>query len=136
MKKILMLATLLTACSTVYKVNYTTTQNEKEKTLQGIINREIIESDTTFRWFGTNYKYAQPDAAAVATFKQNKNKFTMMVFGGTWCEDTQNLLPMFYKLIEKSEYPQKRITLVGVNRKKKAATNYLPNTISKMCLHL
>lgn len=120
MKKILVLASLLASCSTAYKINYTTTQNEKEKTLQGIINRNIIEADTTFKWFPTNYKYAQPDAGAVTAFKQNKTKFKMMVFGGTWCEDTQNLLPMFYKLADKSEFPQKRITLVGVNRKKES----------------
>lgn len=93
-------------------------QNAKEKTLKGVINKKIIQADTTFKWFNTNYNFAQPSANAIQVFQQNKSKFKMMVFGGTWCEDTQNLLPMFYKLIDKSEYPEKRITLVGVDRQK------------------
>jgi thiol-disulfide isomerase/thioredoxin len=47
----------------------------------------------------------------------------MIVFGGTWCEDTQNLLPMFYKLINQSNYPEKRITLVGVDRQKQSGND-------------
>lgn len=93
-------------------------QNEKEKTLKGVISRDIIVADTTFKWFTTNYQFANPDANAVATFAANKSKFKMIVFGGTWCEDTQNLLPLFYKLVDKSNYPIKRLTLVGVDRQK------------------
>lgn len=42
-----------------------------------------------------------------------------MFFGGTWCHDTQNLWPIFYRLIDKSGYPEKNITLIAVDRKKK-----------------
>jgi len=124
MKKIIILALALVGCTSTNKINYNTSEalhnNISEKTLQGIINRNIIETDTTFKWFGANFKFAQPDAAAIETFNLKKNKFKMIVFGGTWCEDTQNLLPMFYKLVEKSNYPQKKITLVGVNRQKQS----------------
>jgi len=46
-----------------------------------------------------------------------------VIFGGTWCEDTQNLLPLFYKLIEQSKYPKRKITLVGVDREKKSGND-------------
>ena len=128
MKKIIILALVFVSCKSINKVNFTTIDavynNTNEKTLQGIINRKIIEADTTFKWFSTNFKYAQPDAAAIETFNLKKNKFKMIVFGGTWCEDTQNLLPMFYKLVEKSDYPQKKITLVGVNRQKQSGNQF------------
>jgi thiol-disulfide isomerase/thioredoxin len=42
----------------------------------------------------------------------------MVVFGGTWCEDTQNLLPKFYQLVNASGYPQSKISLIAVDRKK------------------
>lgn len=124
MKKIIIIALAFASCKSANKINFTTSQalhnNINEKTLQGIINRNIIEADTTFKWFGDNFKFAQPTADAIEIFSKNKNKFKLIVFGGTWCEDTQNLLPMFYKLIEKSNYPQKKITLVGVNRQKQS----------------
>lgn len=88
------------------------------KILRGIINRSLLEKDTAFKWFADNYKYGTPDAAAVEAFAKNKDKFSIVVFGGTWCHDSQNLLPSFYKLIDKSAYPQNKVFLIGVDRNK------------------
>ena len=120
MKKLLFIAIVFASCSPRYKTFYAMHESKNEKVLQGNISRSIIEADTTFKWFATNFNFAQPDAAAIDIFKRNKSKFKMIVFGGTWCEDTQNLLPLFYKLVEQSGYPQSKITLVGVDRKKQS----------------
>lgn len=127
MKNIVILSFLVIffSCSTTHKINYTTTFNGHEKILQGVINRSFIESDTSFPWFANNYKYAQPALTAIETFKNKQDQFSLMVFGGTWCEDTQNLLPLFYKLIDASEYPAKKLTLVGVNRAKQSGIDSL-----------
>ncbi len=118
------------SCSSTHKINYTTTLNGHEKILQGVINRSLIESDTSFPWFANNYEYAQPAVTAIEIFKNKKNQFSLMVFGGTWCEDTQNLLPLFYKLLDASEYPAKKIILVGVNRAKQSGVDSLSNKFS------
>ena len=47
----------------------------------------------------------------------------MIVFGGTWCEDTQNLLPQFYNLIDASKYPEKSIELIAVNKQKETISD-------------
>ncbi len=47
----------------------------------------------------------------------------MVVFGGTWCHDSQNLLPVFYRLIDKSGFPDSKITLIGLDRDKTAPDN-------------
>jgi thiol-disulfide isomerase/thioredoxin len=121
MRYILFISIVLLSCKAPAKLSYTTMYNDKnEKVLQGTINREVIEKDTAFNWFSTNYNYAQPAKSAVTAFASTKNNFKMIVFGGTWCEDTQNLLPMFYKLVAASKYPEKRITLVGVDRQKQS----------------
>ena len=121
MKKIFAIVILLASCSPTYKTFYTMHESKQEKVLQGVISRKIIQSDTTFKWFPTNFKFALPNVNAVEVFKNNKGKFKMIVFGGTWCEDTQNLLPLFYKLVKQSKYPERKITLVGVNRDKQSA---------------
>jgi thiol-disulfide isomerase/thioredoxin len=77
----------------------------------------LIENDPEFAWFKQNMK-GNADVAAVTAFQNNASKFKMVVFGGTWCHDTQNLLPIFYRLAEKSGYPEKNITLLGVDRAK------------------
>lgn len=98
---------------------YSITQNEKEKVLKGLLSRSVIESDTTFKWFGANYKLGRVDAHAVDVFKKKGDSVHIVVFGGTWCEDTQNLLPQLYRLADSSHYADSAITLIGVDRNKK-----------------
>jgi len=104
---------------------YEISRDEKNgsKVLKGLLNRSDIESDTSFKWFKENMKLGQADASAVAAFQKNASKFQMVVFGGTWCDDTQNLLPVFYRLIDKSSYPDSSITLIGVDLKKTTLYN-------------
>jgi thiol-disulfide isomerase/thioredoxin len=102
----------------VQQPNYTVTEKNGEKILNGYINRSIVENDTAFKWFKDNMKWGQADANAITAFSNNKDKFSMIVFGGTWCHDTQNLWPVFYRLVDKSGYPEKKITLIGVDRAK------------------
>lgn len=107
----------------IKKPNYTVVPDDRTKVLKGYINRSIIENDTTFSWFKENMKWGQADASAIQSFSTNKDKFTMLVFGGTWCSDTKNLWPIFYRLVDKSGYPENKITLVAVDRDKKTIDN-------------
>ncbi len=123
MKRIIFLFFIVAfiSCSSFHKllkINYSVVPDDRAKILKGVINRSIIENDTSFVWFKENMKWGQVDEAAVAIFKQKANQFKMIVFGGTWCEDTQNILPKFYRLVDKSNYPEKNIVLIGVDRKK------------------
>ena len=115
------MASAQTALLHNYEIS-TDTENGS-KVFKGLLNRSDIESDTSFKWFKENMKFGQADAAAVSAFQKNAAKFQMVVFGGTWCEDTQNLLPVFYRLVDKSGYPDSSITLIGVDRAKTSLFN-------------
>jgi thiol-disulfide isomerase/thioredoxin len=93
------------------------------KVLKGLLACTDIENDTSFKWFKENMKLGQADVAAVSTFGKNGSKFQMVVFASTWCDDSQNLLPVFYRLVEKSGYPDSSITLIGVDRPKTTLYN-------------
>lgn len=112
-----------TAPATAGNVPYETINGNNEVTLKGLLSRKIIESDTTFKWFKNNYALGTADASAVQAFQQQKDKFHVIIFGGTWCEDTQNLLPVFYRLADKSGLPDSSITFIGVDRKKQTLDN-------------
>jgi thiol-disulfide isomerase/thioredoxin len=123
MKQLVSLLLLLTAigCSSAHKVSkieYSVVPDDRAKILKGVINRSLIETDSSFAWFKENMKWGEADADAVRAFKEKRNRFTMVVVGGTWCEDTQNLLPKFFRLVDKSGYAEKNILLIGVDRKK------------------
>ena len=100
------------------KANYIVIADDKEKVLKGYINKSVLDSDPTFKWFRENMKYGIADSLAVDVFRRHANDFKLIVFGGTWCEDTQAMLPLLYRLVEKSGYPESNITLVAVDRTK------------------
>ena len=103
-----------------YEVSY---DEKNRKVLRGLISRVDIESDTSFSWFQKNYKLGKPDANAVEAFKEHVNDFQMLIFAGTWCPDTHNLLPEFYRLADASGYADSSITLIGVDHNKTTLDN-------------
>ncbi len=145
MKKIffLLILVMIVSCSTshlINKDNYQIYFDGETKNLKGVINRTALEKDTAFNWFKENMKWGQADITAVEAFSKKADKFSILVFGGTWCHDTQNLLPVLYRLIDKSGYPEKKVTVVMVDRKKQALNDLpqqynLKNTPTFIVLH-
>lgn len=90
---------------------------------KGLIKRSDLEVDTAFKWFKQNMQYGTASATAINAFKKNGAKFKVVVFFGTWCEDSQNLVPVFYRLVDKSAYPDSSISLIGVDRAKTTLGN-------------
>ncbi len=102
------------------KVDFVTVSDTETKVLKGRINRAVLEKDTAFAWFTGNMKYGAADVYAVDVFKQKSSQFSVLVFAGTWCHDSQNLLPKLYRLFDKSGYPESKVTLIVVDRQKNA----------------
>ena len=93
------------------------------KIVRGLINKYQIQNDAAFKWFGPNQGGYKPDTATLNAFERAKGKYQIVVFGGTWCEDTQFILPKFFKLQEQSGFPDEAITMFGVNRAKTSLGN-------------
>lgn len=98
-------------------------EKPNEKTLKGIISREVLQSDTSFKWYAENLKGYGPNALALEELKKNKDSVQLLVFMGTWCEDSHNIIPKFYSLLDAAGFPQERVTLIGVDREKKTLSH-------------
>src|SRR5215217_3807611 len=92
---------------------------EGNKVLKGFISRQELASDSSFAWFDKNTKDYKPDASAVAALKGAKDSIYVLAFGGTWCHDTQFILPKFYTLADAAGIAPDHITLLGVDHSKK-----------------
>ena len=89
------------------------------KILTGSIDKMLLQTDTSFKWYKPSQQAYQPDTATISALAKVKSqKMQLVIFGGTWCEDTQSILPKFFKAQELSGMPDANITLFGVNRKK------------------
>ena len=93
--------------------------NEGAKVLKGFVSKQELANDTAFKWFGENQKGYTPYATALQALIANKDSVSFLVFGGTWCHDTQFILPKFYSLTEAAGLGQNKITLLGVDPSKK-----------------
>src|SRR5947208_317367 len=92
--------------------------------LKGLIKKDIKKNESFYRWYDENQKiYSHPDTAIVNAFKKNKDSVDYILFGGTWCDDTQFILPKFFILQDKAGVSNEHITFFAVDRQKQTAGN-------------
>ena len=89
-----------------------------EKSLKGIISREILLADTSFHWYAQNLKGYTPNALAINNLKKQADSIELLVFMGTWCEDSQFIIPKLFTLVNASGFPESKLSLFGVDRNK------------------
>lgn len=128
MKKILLLSFIVTGLSNFVSAQgqyETITEKPNEKTFKGIISREILINDTFFmkHWYVANQNSYSPNPNAIAGLKKWADSIQLLVFMGTWCEDSQFIIPKFFMLTDAAGFPGNKITLIGVDRSKKTLSH-------------
>ena len=113
----------ISSFSLIAQTPYTYNKEGETAILNGIISKYILQNDTSFKWYAINQTGYMPDTAAVNAMETSKNNVQYIVFGGTWCEDTQNILPKFFKLQEKSGVADNHISFFAMDRNKKTLGN-------------
>jgi thiol-disulfide isomerase/thioredoxin len=91
-----------------------------EAVYKGSFTFQDLHADGSFTWLKHGYEKYKPNAQHVAYLKKHLANYTMVVFIGTWCDDTHEMLPKFEKVLTASNYPLAKLTLFGVDREKKA----------------
>ncbi len=98
-------------------------ERPNEKTLKGIISRESLSGDTSFRWYAENQKGYTPNAVALSGLKKQADSIQLLTFMGTWCEDSHFIIPKLFSLLDAAGFSMEKVTLVGVDRQKKTLSH-------------
>ncbi|VXB11495.1 Thiol reductase thioredoxin [Flavobacterium sp. 9AF] len=69
-------------------------------------------------WFESSSADYQPNAEIISHLKKIPQKYSITIFMGTWCEDSQNQVPKFYKILEEIKFPEEKVTLITMQRDK------------------
>jgi thiol-disulfide isomerase/thioredoxin len=93
------------------------------KILKGIISAEILEKDPAFNWFAEGQKAYTPNDLALTQLKKNADSLQLLVFMGTWCEDSHFVIPKLFFLLGKAGFSRDKVTLIGVDRTKKTISH-------------
>ena len=126
MKKLLILSFVAIGFLTANaQTPYTISVDKNNVTiLNGIIQKKDITTNAAFTsWYSGNQTGYKIDTSITNAMANAKNKVQYVVFGGTWCEDTQFILPKFFKLQEMSGLSENNISLYAVDRSKKTLGN-------------
>ncbi len=121
MKLLLIIMFLVTTFYANAQVQYQMIPDENHPGTEipvGIISKQVVMNDTAYKWYAQNQKIYKPDTSAVSAFKKNKTSLNYVIFGGTWCEDTQVILLKFFILQQRAGVADDRITFFAVNRQK------------------
>lgn len=93
------------------------------KILVGFISKQQITEDTVFAWYKQNLKYARPNKEYVEIIKPKAYDFSLILFTGTWCHDSQQIIPKYFALLEAAEFPDHKMTIVACDRQKNGPAN-------------
>ena len=88
------------------------------KIFKGIISEELLIHENSFTWMSADLSGYSPKRDLIDLLINNKDNIHLIVFAGTWCEDTHYILPRLFKLLHLAAYPKEKISLLGVDRRK------------------
>lgn len=74
-------------------------------------------------WYVKEHNEYALDQKAVSELKKEKiGTYDIIVFMGTWCEDSHRDFPRLMKILEAVGYPENKLNIIAVNRKKESPT--------------
>ena len=105
-------------------INKTVQDEETGKPmLIGPCTREAF-SDTSFSgWFDSEYEAYKPDSVTVKEIEYNMDSVKTTIVMGTWCSDSREQVPRFFKVMDEAGYPENNITMICVNHDRKDNTD-------------
>jgi thiol-disulfide isomerase/thioredoxin len=89
---------------------------------QDIIGRKTLQELKATNhqiWFDSNYQKYQPDIAVLQSLPKINEAIKVIIVGGTWCSDTRQYLPAFYKVLDVWKPEHLAVELIFVDRTKK-----------------
>lgn len=88
----------------------------------GSFNFDALNNESTFSWFQSGTNTYQPSPEIITKLKEALLPYDITLVLGTWCEDSQNLVPKFYKTLLAVSYPADSVQIIGVDRAKKTVS--------------
>lgn len=81
-----------------------------------------------YQWYADAFRNYSPAPAKIASIKKLKSKtMQIIIFAGSWCEDTQKHLPAFMKALTDAGWPMDDVRIYFLDRDKNYPTFLQPD---------
>ena len=102
-------------------VNREVETNNDGKMLLGTQTKDQLLKTPYSDWYVKEHDEYAIDQKTVDELKKEKlNSYGITVVMGTWCEDSHREVPRLMKILESMNFPEQKLTIIAVNRKKEA----------------
>jgi thiol-disulfide isomerase/thioredoxin len=91
---------------------------DEQAILLGRTHYRVLQNSPQLVWFRQNYNAYQPNNSAIDALKGFPPDIRFIVFAGTWCSDTRDLLPPFYRVLDAAGINRNNVTLYFTDRDK------------------
>ena len=119
--KLFLLAILMVSATPVWaQKSYTVSTDDKTGQLvfRGPITVADLKNEPKFKWFKESTEGYKPDMNDVKFLTENLPKYKLVIFMGTWCDDSQYLIPKLYYVLGKTSFSIMNLTMYGMDRDK------------------
>lgn len=124
MKQILYSLVLLISISCFSQSNDSKATLDKDGNLVGVATKENFQVDPyKEEWFDYGYNEYELDQEIISKLKPLLENVSIKAFMGTWCGDSQEQIPVFYKIMDASGFDFEKLEMICVNRSKKTPGN-------------
>lgn len=97
---------------------YDTTINQE--VLIDYCDRTGLESGEFGTYYKLEYDDYQVNDSLVKLLGSHLSDINITVVFGSWCSDSEQQVPHFYKIMDKAGYDDSKLSIIAVNRQKKA----------------
>lgn len=98
------------------------TQNDGKMLLGNQLKDQFLKEPYSEWYVKENSEYIVDQKAIDELKKAKINSYNIIVFVGTWCEDSHRDFPRLTKILDELNYPEGKLTIIAVNRKKESPT--------------
>jgi thiol-disulfide isomerase/thioredoxin len=123
---VVFLAAMLLLQTADAQTSYTSEDDPKQPgafLYKGRITHFLLANTPSFSWYASRQATYKPSVPFLNAFESARGKVRFLIFGGTWCEDTQSILPTFFKAQAMAGFPDSDLTFYAVDRSKKTMNN-------------
>ena len=99
-------------------LNQEITKEGEQPFLLGKIDKNGLEGENYTTWFTKNYNDYKPNTAITIAIASELKTYSIKLFMGTWCEDSQRETPGIYKILNAANFNLKNLQLIAVDRDK------------------
>lgn len=114
---IIIIAIIITFQSHAQTLNHEVADEGETPFLLGKIDKNGLQGENYKAWFIKNYEAYKPNLTIVETIASALKGYTITIFLGTWCGDSKQEVPKFYKVLEACNFPLDQLSVIAVSRK-------------------